>query len=285
MAGRRLDLDALARLTQKPPLWARNEEPFWDDPHISKGMLEAHLDPGWDAASYRHETIERSVEWLVSHLGLQPGQRVLDLGCGPGLYCERLARRGLRATGMDYSRRSIAYAQAQAREQGLSIKYIYQNYLSLDFSKEFDAALLISYDLGVFSDSDRDALFCRVHRALKPGGAFVFDLMTPRRKRHQDGQTSWNLCPAGGFWRPGSYLELTRYFQYPEAEAQLRLVTIVEPDGKASIYRLWDRFYTVGTIAPALEATGFRVDEAWSDLTGKPYEDASETLGIVARRL
>ncbi|MDR1203930.1 MAG: hypothetical protein LBL26_00400 [Peptococcaceae bacterium] len=44
-------IDRLFRLLRKPALWQRSAEPFWNDGHISKGMLEAHLNPDWDAAS------------------------------------------------------------------------------------------------------------------------------------------------------------------------------------------------------------------------------------------
>ena len=58
--------DTLFSLLQKPVLWQRSTEPFWDDDHISKGMLEAHLNPDWDAASRKHSFIVRSVKWLSS---------------------------------------------------------------------------------------------------------------------------------------------------------------------------------------------------------------------------
>jgi SAM-dependent methyltransferase len=48
-----------------------------------------------DAASRRPDTIDRSVDWLSNHLNLRRGGRVLDLGCGPGLYAERLAGPGM----------------------------------------------------------------------------------------------------------------------------------------------------------------------------------------------
>ena len=35
----------------KPPLYSQSTNKFWDDEHISKGMLEAHLNPNWDAAT------------------------------------------------------------------------------------------------------------------------------------------------------------------------------------------------------------------------------------------
>ena len=71
-------------LLQKPALWQRSSELFWDDEHISKGMLEAHLNPDWDAASRKHHYIDRSVEWLKSII--PTGSKILDLGCGLRTY-------------------------------------------------------------------------------------------------------------------------------------------------------------------------------------------------------
>ena len=96
---------------QKPSLWQRSAEPFWDDEHISKGMLEAHLNPDWDAASRKHSFIDLSVKWISNII--PAGGKILDLGCGPGLYTKRLSDMGYDVTGMDYSRRSIAYAKGQ----------------------------------------------------------------------------------------------------------------------------------------------------------------------------
>ena len=85
----------LHRSAARPALFAPHSAPFWDDPHISQQLLAAHLDPRSDAASRCPDTIDRSVAWLTSQLDLRSCGRVLDLGCGPGLYAERLA--GLRA--------------------------------------------------------------------------------------------------------------------------------------------------------------------------------------------
>ncbi len=116
LPGPRLDLERLAELQRRPPPFAPGEPLFWDDPHISRGMLASHLNPQIEAASRPPETIDRSVAWLVEALGLRPGDAVIDLGCGPGLYAARLAQRGLRVTGVDYSRRSIAYGKQYAAE-------------------------------------------------------------------------------------------------------------------------------------------------------------------------
>jgi SAM-dependent methyltransferase len=103
-AALHLNLDLLQALQEKPEPFTPGEKLFWDDPHISKGMLATHLDPTIDLASRRPETIDRTVAWIVETLDLGPGDSVLDLGCGPGLYTQRFAQWGLRVSGMDYSR-------------------------------------------------------------------------------------------------------------------------------------------------------------------------------------
>ena len=156
--------------------------------------MAAHLDPNTDAASRRPETIEAIVDWLASHLDLQPGDSVIDLGCGPGLYTSRLARRGLRVTGVDSSPNSLEYARRQAQEQGLDIEYVLGSYVELDYQDRFDVALLIYFDFGVLPDDDR-----RVPRrcTVPPPGAPSPDITTPHWPHPADGTATGH--PPGGF--------------------------------------------------------------------------------------
>ena len=72
-------------LLQKPQPYEMDAS-IWTDPSISPRMHEAHLDPASDAASYRPERREKICLHLMNKLNLQKGSRLLDLGCGPGLY-------------------------------------------------------------------------------------------------------------------------------------------------------------------------------------------------------
>ncbi|WP_345305315.1 hypothetical protein [Candidatus Villigracilis saccharophilus] len=64
-------ISQLIELQQNPEPFAPGELLFWNDPHISKQMLDAHLDPNIEAASRKPETIDRSVKWLIKTLGLK----------------------------------------------------------------------------------------------------------------------------------------------------------------------------------------------------------------------
>jgi SAM-dependent methyltransferase len=276
-------ISQLIQLQQKPVPFAPGEALFWDDPHISSQMLKAHLDPDGDAASRRPGTIERTVNWLISVLDLSPGDPVLDLGCGPGLYASRFARAGLRVTGVDASRRSIAYATSYATEHELDIKYRYQNYLELQDESRYQAAFLIYGDFCPLNPEQRSTLLDNVRRALMPGGHFVLDVTTRACRKRYGVKNGWYAAQSG-FWKPGPHLVLEEGFDYPEQALWLDQYTVVESNGKVSVYRNWFQDYTPESITAELAEGGFSVESLCGDLTGAPYTPESEWIGLVARK-
>src|ERR671919_1309651 len=62
---------------------------------------------------------EQEVEFLVDALGLGPGQRVLDVGCGPGRHALALGRLGIEAVGVDLSPDFVELARAAAADEEL----------------------------------------------------------------------------------------------------------------------------------------------------------------------
>jgi hypothetical protein len=84
--------ELLRPLTRVPePFGVGGPHDLWTDPHVQPQMLRYYLDPDIAAASREHAFIERSTAWLVDALDIEPDVRILDLGCGPGLYANPLA--------------------------------------------------------------------------------------------------------------------------------------------------------------------------------------------------
>jgi SAM-dependent methyltransferase len=277
-----LDVDHLLALQHKPEPFTPGESLFWDDPHISRQMLAAHLDPTVDAASRRSEEVEWSVNWLIATLDLTPGDAVLDLGCGPGLYTTQLALRGLNVTGVDISRRSIDYARQHARAHQLEVAYRCENYLALADRACYNAALLIYGDFCTFNPAQRQRLLANVRRALKPRGRFALDVSTPAHRRRHTLHNRWYVADSG-FWRPGPHLVLEQDFDYPDQHVHLDQYIVIEPHGAITLYRNWFQDYTIDAITAELRAAGFAVHGLWSDLAGTPITGDSEWIGIVAR--
>lgn len=275
-------ISQLIELQKRTEPFTPGEPLFWDDPHISKQMLKVHLNPNVEAASRQPETIDRSVNWLIETLGLKLGASLLDLGCGPGLYTSRFARAGFNVTGVDYSRRSIEYATNYADQNDLNITYRYQNYLELNDENQYDAAFLIYGDFCPLNPEQRATLLVNIHHALKSEGRFVLDVTTREHRMKHGNKNNWYVAESG-FWKPGPHLVLEEGFDYPDS-IWLDHFTVIEADGKVSVYRNWFQDYTPETITAELEQGGFFVESLWGDLTGTPHTPGSEWIGAVTKR-
>ena len=270
------DFAGLQRYAQRPALYERTDGALWTDPHIATQMLAAHLDPGTDAASRRPETIDGSVAWMLSLVS--EGALLLDIGCGPGLYTKRFAEAGLRVTGLDFSENSIAYARAHDAKS----EYIVQDYLALDFDGAFDAVTLIYCDYGALVPRERRELLRRVHRALKPGGLFLFDVFTPLQAAGQKESASWALHANGGFWSPEPYLCLDAVYFYGET-AEARRTVVAEERG-LRCFTVWDCFFTRQSLLDEVTPEGFVEAGFYGDATGRRYSHDSSTMCAVFRK-
>lgn len=279
----KIDLRLLRKLQEKPEPFTPGELKFWDDDHISKHMLAAHLNPESDLASRRPEIIDRSVAWIAETIHLEPGSNLLDLGCGPGLYASRFAARGLSVTGVDYSKRSIEYAREFAAAHHLDITYRYQDYLTLTDHEQYEAALLIFGDFCPLAPDQRARLLANVYCALKPGGYFILDVSTREHRKKYGNINQWYVVESG-FWKPGPHLVLEQGFDYPKQSIYLDQAIVIEMDGKISVYRNWFQDYDRESIVTELEANGFSVQSLWNDLAGTPCSDNGEWIGIVTRK-
>lgn len=131
----------------------------------------------WDAARY-HRISDPQLAWgraVLARLAPQPGERILDIGCGTGRLTEQTAAaRPALVVGLDLSGSMLAEAaerQAAGDECGRpAVQYVRGAGEALPFGGAFDA---------VFSNAtlhwvpDHEGLFSNIHAALRPGGRLV----------------------------------------------------------------------------------------------------------------
>lgn len=267
----------LLTLCKRPALWQRSQAPFWDDEHISEMMLDAHLNPNIDAASRKPAFIEASVQWLNT---LFPkNAKVLDLGCGPGLYTKRFSELGYAVTGVDLSARSLAYAKAHDDKT----TYIRQDYLTLDADEAYDVITLIYCDYAALTAPERTSLLAAVRRMLKKGGLFIFDVFTPVFYREKRESQSWSLCGQGGFWSEKPHLCIEATYLYENNTVSADQCVVVTKDGIKD-YIIWDTVYTSEALKAEMAAGGLTVRALYGDVCGKALDDDCDMLCCVAAK-
>jgi SAM-dependent methyltransferase len=273
--------DLLYYLGSRPGVYEPGEAKFWDDEHISKGMLEAHLDANLDSATRNLGFVRRSADWIagVSDAGKRP--RLLDLGCGPGIYAELFAQRGFDVTGVDLSPRSLAHAKQSAAKKGLGISYRQLNYIDLDYSGEFDIATLIYCDFGVLSPGDRKTLLGNVRRALAPGGLFIVDVCSPAQYSDWEEDKSWSFS-GGGFWSGKPHACLCSFYRYDDCRTYCQQYIVIEQDALRR-YNIWNHAFTPGELADDLKDAGFGSVRLYGDAAGADPGEELETICAVAR--
>ena len=264
---------------QTPPAPYETGAEFWNDPWIARQLLQTHLDPSNDLASYKPETMTAICAYLPKAMGLASGAAMIDLGCGPGLYCAALSAAGYRMTGVDRSENSLQYAALHAP----AARFLRQSYLEPLGAEAFHAAIMISQDYGVLGPDARKTLLQNVRTALKPGGRFAFDVPSRRayEARAAAPATRWYTSPSGLF-RPHPHLVLEQTFAYTEHSALCAGYAVL--DAECAQYRMWQTFFSPDTIQRELEANGFRVTHVLSDLTGTPYTDDSTVIGVICQK-
>jgi trans-aconitate methyltransferase len=122
----------------------------------------------WDAARYqdRHSFVWRFGASLMELLNPQPGERILDVGCGTGQLTAEIARSGATVTGLDNSAEMLA----EARKNYPNLAFVLGDAASFRFPEPVDA---------VFSNAvlhwvkDAEGAIKSIAQALRPGGRFV----------------------------------------------------------------------------------------------------------------
>jgi SAM-dependent methyltransferase len=256
----------------------------WGRPEFARRLLREHLDQSHDGASRRRTVIAGQIRRLKRLLPPAPA-RILDAGCGPGLYAVPLAALGHHVTGVDVSDAALRHARGLARDTTLRGRARFVRGDLRDVALPaggFDAALLVYFVLEAFSRTEQPKVLAHIAASLAPGGALIAEVRL--RPDQPPGRIDW--------WDvvPNSLLSDRRHVLLGDAVYDQRRHTYVLreaaifDDGSVSVRQTSGWLCPFDAI-PRLFARAGLADVAMFDgWSASPAHALSETILVVARR-
>lgn len=273
----------LGSVTEKPvPFSSYTASDLWTDEHISRQMLEFHLNGDVDISSRRTSFIDDSVSWMADQFALCGTSKIIDFGCGPGLYTSRFARLGAKVVGVDFSSRSIEFAREQATRVNDQITYIEADYLEYEPNDRFDLVTMIMCDYCALAPAQRSAMLAKYKRLLSPQGRIVLDVYSLQAFESKQEESLFGKGLMDGFWSSDSYFGFMTSFKYDKDKVSLDKYTIVERSRVRKIYN-WLQYFSPESLQREVGAVGLAVEAVLGDVAGHPYDAAGSEFAVVLK--
>lgn len=264
-----------------PKPWVEGEKIPWNDPDFSRLMLKEHLSQRHDAASRRTVKIKKHVEWTHSFILDGKPSRILDLGCGPGLYSARLSALGHACRGIDFSPAAIDYAIKHAPP---GCTYTLGDIRVTDFGSGYDLVMLIFGEFNVFKPADASLILEKAITALNPDGKLLLEVTTYDAVYDLGNQPAiWYSSEKELFSEP-PYLCLMESFWDDELSVAIERYYIVDAtSGAVTRYSASSQAYENSEFVKMIAQAGFQPPDFYPSLTGKP-DDQSEMVVLLAQK-
>ena len=121
---------------------------------------------------------------LLSIYGVREG-KICECACGTGSLTIPLYRAGFQMTGVDVSQEMLWQAAQKSRKQGIAIPYVRQDMRALNLHRPMDAVLATCDGVNyLLTEEDLLSFFRAAARAVRPGGALIFDVSTPWKMKN-----------------------------------------------------------------------------------------------------
>ena len=187
----------------------------------------------------------QEVDAIIGWLGLQPGMRVLDVGCGPGRHSRELAARGHAVVGIDISQVFIDEARAGAPD-GATFRRM--DARAMEFDAEFDAVICLCQ--GAFglmtANGDDEVVLAGIAKALKPGGKLAL--------------SAFNAYFAVKYHQQATF--------DADSGVSHEVTEVRNESGEVREVELWTGCYTPRELRLLCERVGLEVENIWSSEPG-----------------
>ena len=212
-------------------------------------------------------------------LTLVSGRRVLDLGCGTGIFSAALAARGHQVTGVD----PAAAMLELARRRDGQVTWINADARGLDLGQRFDMVVMTGHAFQtLLTRADRQAVIATIARHLVAGGRFFFDSRNPDARAWD----RWTKAATLGNFRHPDRGQITRWTTASQDDSGIVSYETVYQYDDGRQLRATSRlgFPDRSEIAGLIGAAGMQVERWIGDVSLSDFAPDSPEIIPLGRR-
>ena len=218
------------------------------------------------------ETVEKAL--ILANV---QGKSALDLCCGPGRCSIALSKLGYSVTGVDRTKYLLDMARKKARNARIQIEWIHEDMRRFVRPDAYDLVLSMFTSFGYFENREEDkAVLSNVFRSLRPGGAFLLELMGKETLAKIFQPASAETLPDGS-----TFVEQR---QIIDDWNRIRNDWTIVKSAKVQKFTFHLNLYSGQEMREKLEQAGFDQVKLYGNLNGDPYGPRAQRLIAVGRK-
>ena len=209
---------------------------------------------------------------------------VLDLACGTGSQVFWLAKRGYEVIGVDINTKMLNIASRKAKQEKMPLKFLKGDMRTAKLG-EFDAVITIFNAIGHLTKRDFERAMRNVHKNLKRGGVYIFDIFNLTHLLEGNNITKLTID-----WQEvvdGAKVREIQYSTISEDGILASYDTYYEQKGNPKMSRSSQtlQVYRAEQLAQMLQRAGFRVLDQCSADGSKFAEKTTERILTIAEKV
>ena len=258
-------------------LFQKNNSSIWTDEHISKKLFESHFWEKSNGASRILIVRQETVNWINSKI--HKNSRIIDFGCGPGLYAYEFGKLGHKVLGIDFNKKSLNYAKENKSIENM-VEYKYCNYLIDNIEGKYDVAMIIYGDFAALIPSEQIIFLQKINNLLESDAILIFDVFGLSSFNMKKEEKNWYISQEDNFWssEPSFILEEIKLFSEEKVIGN-RTYVINQSTGEIKEFILWDSYYNTELLNKLMMENGYNIIEINTELVTN-----EETLFTIVKR-
>lgn len=275
-----MEIRQLFNYIKTPHKFENSPDNIWTNEKLSSLVMNSYFDSSIYGGSYSKEFRNESLDFINQFL--QKGS-VLDIGCGPGLYSNKLAKLNYSVTGIDISQSAIKYAQKYAKEKDIKVNFEKSDIFSYTPTQNYNNVLLIYYIYSFFSSSKRKILLKKIYNLLENKGTFILDVPSINYYNKLNEIKLWDYFPISNNFMEEEFLSLFNLKKYGDGLLLNQTIYILE-DSNIAIFD-WLQHFDLEGIKAEINQAGFTIVSERANIAGSKYDSDSNSIAIVCQKI